>query len=215
MNEITIDINNYHNIEEIENEIINYRNKLILVKFIINEHVIYSNSNNIKDELYLAYYNITKEELNAIKELEKEKNKLKDDIRNIHELKNNRLFNFYLGLSLVHIKDDLKDEFKLEMVRKYSYYQENLIKYVVAILIAISKNIDTISLSLFNIFNTISNEYDKETLLEALDVVLKYSKNYKLLTKNLYAGALDNLQNTVFKKIDANDLKIQELKKTK
>ena len=215
MNEITIDINNYHNIEEIENEIINYRNKLILVKFIINEHVIYSNSNNIKDELYLAYYNITKEELNAIKELEKEKNKLKDDIRNIHELKNNRLFNFYLGLSLVHIKDDLKDEFKLEMVRKYSYYQENLIKYVVAILIAISKNIDTISLSLFNIFNTISNEYDKETLLEALDIVLKYSKNYKLLTKNLYAGALDNLQNTVFKKIDANDLKIQELKKTK
>lgn len=174
---ITLQFKKNTPIHEIIDEFTYYNRQNITAMGIINNHKIYSNGEDFRDDLIKAYYNLSDEDLKKITSL-KEEQVREEDItsRATSFSKHDIIYNFYFNLAKKYILDEHKDDFERKFACEYNNKKfHNILEYLAKMLL-IMENKDEHSMcvefsNFFSNFKTNDEEYE-------LSIAIGFVRNY-------------------------------------
>ena len=197
-----------------------YRQKHMIVQVVFRGKSIYSNSLTLEEDIYYAYYNVKGEEYRIIKKIENKITGLKEELKDLNEIKKDNIYRFFLNYARQFVREDIINEFIDDMITTYECKDGlPLLKDVTMILSIVDEtnpsymSIKGQRLKLFNFFQTKITKDDHPGLDIAISIALKYTKYPELLKKCLYFTSLNDVEQRIDDEIDDNYKLLSKIRK--
>lgn len=203
MTMIIIDVDESTTSQDVERYLMLYKKRFDFIRFRRNGEMILCSTADIAGSIEKVFGGLSHEEIETYDTIVTEQNSIEQYIEELEEFKDNNLFNWYLGQSLLYVKPDKKKEFEEKMVSVFNHSRNLLyLKLVSRLLFLLDdyvncktrENSKDILRELSILFGELKNdEWEQSQLKCAIACVHEYGIYGKEVDSMIFGGTVSDI----------------------